>query len=279
MQREAADLDARLRHQPRANSDGSGWVGVDRGLSAFLVAATSDGAEVTRVSDPPKPLVGGMRKQRRLAMSVTRKLKGSNNRRKAAAQLGRHHARVANIRRHFLHEITTGLVKIHDRLVLEDLNTAGMLRNRRLARAISDAGWAEFARMITYKQGWRSGTVVLADRWFPSSRICSRCGIRTTELTLADRIFACGCGHRLDRDRNAAVNLAAWGEQYHRDFSRLGSPKHEPRSSMSADGKALAYTPVWVKPIRMKRKPTLSYESRTSEKDGASLPHRMGSTL
>ncbi|MFX0576635.1 RNA-guided endonuclease TnpB family protein [Nocardia nepalensis] len=241
---EATDLDARHQHEPRAKSDGGGWVGVDRGLSAFMVAATSDGAEVARVSDPPKPLVAGIRKQRRLAKSVARKLKGSNNRRKAAAQLGRHHARVANVRRHFLHEITAGLVKIHDRLVLEDLNIAGMLRNRRLARAISDAAWAEFGRLITYKQAWRGGTVVLADRWFPSSQICSRCGIRNAELTLADRNFACGCGHRLDRDRNAAVNLAAWGEQHHYDSSRLGSPKHEPRSSMSADGTALAHTPV-----------------------------------
>ncbi|MET8872574.1 RNA-guided endonuclease TnpB family protein [Nocardia sp. NPDC004604] len=269
---EASDLDGRHRHQPRDTADSSGWVGVDRGLSAFLVAATSDGAEVARVSDPPKPLVGGMRKQRRLAKSVARKLRGSNNRRKAAARLGRHHACVANIRRHFLHEVTTGLVKIHDRLVLEDLNIAGMLCNRRLARAISDAGWAEFGRMVTYKQNWRGGTVVLADRWFPSSQICSRCGIRNTELTLADRNFVCGCGHRLDRDRNAAVNLAAWGEQRHHDFSQAREPEARapminvrrregagPHARVGETGPDEAETDT-------------QHESRTSEKDGASLP-------
>jgi putative transposase len=212
---EATDLHPNRHHQPRQASDHGGWVGVDRGLSAFLVAASSDGTELARIDDPPKPLLAGIGKQRRLAKSVTRKVKGSNNRRRSAARLGRHHAHVANIRRHFLHQITTKLVKTHDRLVLEDLNTAGMLRNRHLARAISDAGWAEFARILTYKQAWRGGTVVLADRWYPSSQICSGCGARNTELELADRTFTCTCSHRLDRDHNAAINLAAWGEQHH----------------------------------------------------------------
>ncbi|MFQ6396513.1 RNA-guided endonuclease InsQ/TnpB family protein [Nocardia sp. KC 131] len=212
---EAADLHPGLHHQPRQTTDRGGWVGVDRGLSAFLVAATSDGCEVARISDPPKALAAGMRKQRRLARSVSRKMKGSNNRRHSAARLGRHHTRVANIRHHFLHQVSTELVKNHDRLVLEDLNTAGMLRNRCLARAISDAGWAELARMVSYKQAWHGGTVVLADRWFPSSQMCSRCDTRNRELTLADRVFRCGNGHELDRDHNAATNLAAWGEHHH----------------------------------------------------------------
>lgn len=220
---EAADLHPRLHHRARNTSDHGGWVGVDRGLSAFLVAATGDGTEVIRVDDPPKPLMAGMRKQRRLAKSVSRKVKGSNNRKRSAALLARHHARVRNIRHHFLHQVSTQLVKNHDRLVLEDLNTAGMLRNRHLARAISDAGWAEFARTVTYKQAWRGGCVVLADRWFPSSQFCSRCGTRQTKLTLADRIFTCGCGHRLDRDHNAAVNLAAWGE--HDNYSWAREPE------------------------------------------------------
>ncbi|MFX0575571.1 RNA-guided endonuclease InsQ/TnpB family protein [Nocardia nepalensis] len=217
---EAVDLHPRLQHPARSAADSGSWVGVDRGLSAYLVAATSGGAQVARVDQPPKPLVAGMHKQRRLAKSVTRKPKGSNNRQRAAARLGRHHARVADIRRHFLHQVTTELVKTHDRLVLEDLNIAGMLRNRHLARAIVDAGWSEFARMITYKQAWRGGTVVLADRWFPSSQICSRCGTRNAELTLADRTFRCKNGHELDRDHNAAVNLAAWGEQHHNTQAR-----------------------------------------------------------
>ncbi|MEB3031729.1 RNA-guided endonuclease InsQ/TnpB family protein [[Mycobacterium] nativiensis] len=107
------------------------------------------------------------------------------------------------------------MVKTHDRLVIEDLNTAGMLRNHRLARAIADASWAEFARLLHYKQAWRGGQVTVADRWFASSRLCSTCGDRRTDLTLAERTFTCANGHRLDRDLNAAINLARWGEQNH----------------------------------------------------------------
>ncbi len=212
---EAAELHPNLCHPPRTDGDHDGWVGIDRGLSAFLVAATADGREVARVTDPPKALVAGMRKQRRLARALSRKPKGSNNRREAVVRLGRHHARVRNIRHHFLHIWSSELVKTHDRLVLEDLNTAGMLRNRHLARAISDAGWAEFARQVCYKQSWHGGTVVLADRWYPSSQICSRCRTRNRELALADRVFRCGNGHELDRDHNAAVNLATWGDKHH----------------------------------------------------------------
>jgi len=213
---EAADLDPHQQHTPRGEADPGGWVGVDRGLSAFLVAATSDGDEVARIADPPKALAAGMRRQRRLARAVTRKPRGSKNRRKAAARLGRHHARVRNIRQHFLHQVTNELVKTHDRLVIEDLNVAGMLSNHRLARAISDAGWAEFARILTYKQGWRSGHVAVADRWFASSKTCSGCGTIRGELVLSERTYLCNaCGLTLDRDLNAAVNLATWAEKNH----------------------------------------------------------------
>ena len=148
------------RHTPRRDGDDGGWVGVDRGLSAFLVAATTEGTEVARITDAPKALAAGMTKQRRLAKSLSRKQRGSRNRRDAAAKLARHHHRVANVRRHFLHQVSNALVKTHDRLVLEDLNVSGMLHNHRLAQAISDAGWTEFARILAYKQAWRHGTVI-----------------------------------------------------------------------------------------------------------------------
>ncbi len=209
---EATDLHPAHWHPVRDGDDRGGWVGVDRGLSAFLVAATGDGVEVDRIADQPKPLVTGMARQRRLARSVTRKRKGSRHRREAAARLARHHHRIRNLRAYFLHQVSNRLVKTHDRLIIEDLNIAGMLRNRCLARAIGDAGWGEFARQLRYKQGWRGGEVVTVDRWFPSSQLCSRCGARTVGLTLADRIFTCGCGIRLDRDLNAAINLATRGE-------------------------------------------------------------------
>ncbi|RDI43456.1 RNA-guided endonuclease TnpB family protein [Nocardia mexicana] len=222
---EAADLHPACHHRPRAAGDDGGWVGVDRGLSAYLVTATSGGVERVRINNQPKPLAGGLRRQRWLAKSLSRKGKGSRNRTDAAARLARHHHHIANIRRHFLHQVTNRLVKTHDRLVIEDLNVAGMLHNRRLARAIGDAGWADFARLLRYKQSWRSGTVVTADRWYPSSKRCSACGRVTTDLTLSDRTFACECGFRADRDRNAAVNLAVWPTIAHRDCSRSPDPQ------------------------------------------------------
>ncbi|MFQ6229243.1 RNA-guided endonuclease TnpB family protein [Nocardia sp. NPDC002869] len=207
---EAADLHPAHHHRPRGSGDGGGWVGIDRGLSAFLVAATADGAETVRINRAPKPLAAGQARQRRLAKALSRKQKGSRNRTEAAARLARHHRRIADVRRHFLHQVTNRLVKTHDRLVIEDLHVAGMLRNRRLSRAVRDAGWTDFARLLHYKQQWRSGAVVTADRWFPSSKRCSACGAVNAGLTLADRVFTCGCGYRADRDLNAAVNLAAW---------------------------------------------------------------------
>jgi len=156
-----------------------------------------------------------MRQQRHLSQKLSRKKKGSRNRRQAAAKLGRHHYHVANVRRHFLHQVSNALVKIHDRLVIEDLNVSGMLANHRLARAISDAGWAEFARLLGYIQSWHAGELVVADRWYPSSRLCSQCGALNAGLTLTNRVFTCSCGHTSDRDANAATNLARWGQLHH----------------------------------------------------------------
>jgi putative transposase len=238
---EAADLHPAHLHLARDVGDHGGWVGVDRGLSAFVVAADVDGREVTRITDTPKALSAGMKRQRQLQKSLLHKQKGSRNCRDVAAKLARHHHHIANVRRHFMHRVSGGLVKTHDRLVIEDLNVAGMLANHRLARAISDAGWAEFARMLGYKQTWRSGTIMIAKRWYPSSRLCPVCGAVCSDLTLAARVFTCGCGHSSDRDRNAAVNLARWGQKHHLDPR---TPKQRAGPPMPADGTALTSTQV-----------------------------------
>jgi putative transposase len=227
---EAADLHPAHLHPVHNPRDAGSWVGVDRGLSAFLVAAHTHGEEVARITDAPKPLAGGMKRQQRLAKSLSRKQKGSRNRRDAAAKLGRHHNHVANVRRHFLHQVSNELVKTHDRLVIEDLNVSGMLHNRRLARASSDAGWAEFARQLRYKQAWRGGELAIADRWYPSSRLCPHCGAINRDLTLADRVFTCVCGHSADRDCNAAVNLARWGQTHHDHHLDPRTPKQRGRA-------------------------------------------------
>ncbi len=227
---EAAELHPAHQHPARDPRDDNGWLGIDRGLSAFMVAADAEGTEIAGVDDAPKALAAGIERQRRLAKSLSRKQKGSQNRRDAAAKLSGHHHRVANMRRHFLHQVSNELVKTHDRLVIEDLNVTGMMANHRLARAISDAGWTEFARQLSYKQAWRGGELVTADRWYPSSRLCAQCGAINGNLTLADRVFTCGCGHSADRDTNAAVNLARWARPI-TNLTRSRTPKHGGRAT------------------------------------------------
>ncbi|EUA23133.1 transposase, IS605 OrfB family [Mycobacterium xenopi 4042] len=173
----------------------------------------------------------GVKQQRRLSNSLSRKKKGSQNRTDAAARLGRHHHRVATVRRHFLHQVSGELVRTHDRIVVENLNMVGMLANHRLARAISDAGWAEFARMLRYKQAWRHGQLVEADRWYPSTRLCPQCGVIDGAMTLVDRVFTCGCGHSADRDTNAATNLARWATPTTITFLEPRTPSRRPATN------------------------------------------------
>jgi putative transposase len=107
-----------------------------------------------------------------------------------------------------------------------------MLANHRLARAISDASWAEFAQLLKYKQTWRGGVVLEADRWYPSTRLCPVCGVVNGDMTLADRVFTCSCGHCADRDTNAAVNLAHWGHTHHAQTSPdPRTPKQQGRAT------------------------------------------------
>ncbi|MGI5187744.1 RNA-guided endonuclease TnpB family protein [Promicromonospora sp. CA-289599] len=211
---EAADLHPIAQHPPRLNDNEKGWVGVDRGLHALVVAGTRDGTETLRVQ-APKILTTRLRQQRRITRAVSRKKRGSANQRKARTRLARHHLRVRDTRQHFLHQVSNQLVKTHDKLVLEDLNITGIMSNRRLARAVSDGAWGELARQLTYKQHWRNGQVVVADRWFPSSKTCSSCEHVKKVLTLRDRTYTCDrCGLVRDRDLNAAANLAAWAEDH-----------------------------------------------------------------
>jgi putative transposase len=206
----APDLHPERRHPMRRVGGHDGWVGIDLGLVRFAVAATADGVEIS-CFDAPRPLARrtGRLQQRSRALSRTRP--GSRNRIKAARRLSREHVRIANLRRSFLHEVSCQLTKTHGRLVIEDLNVAGLIRNKRLGRAIGDAAWAELGRQLRYKTAWLDGELMVCDRWFPSTKTCSRCGTVKQSLRLAERVFRCGaCGLVIDRDRNAAANLAAW---------------------------------------------------------------------
>jgi putative transposase len=192
-------------------------VTVSQGVNRWSISVTVEAADLhpnlRHALQPPAEAPAP--RLRRLSKAVSRKKKGSKSRKKAVVRLGRQHARVRDRRRHVLHQVSNQLVKNRARLVLEDLNITGMTKNRKLSRAIDDAAWGELARQITYKQAWHGGRVVLADRWFPSSKTCSSCGTLRKELALKDRMFECqSCGHVMDRDLNAAVNLAAWAENH-----------------------------------------------------------------
>ena len=187
-------------HLPKAENQGV--VGVDLGVSAL--ATLSTGETITG----PKPHKALLTRLQRLSRSLSRKQKRSANRKKAKAKLARLHARIANIRQDALHKLTTDLTRRFHTIGIEDLNVRGMVRNRHLARSIADMGFFEFRRQLEYKAAMRGGQVVIADRWFPSSKICSCCGHKQEELPLSVRRGACSlCGVEHDRDLNAAINL------------------------------------------------------------------------
>jgi putative transposase len=177
-------------------------IGVDLGIRTFAVC--SDGTTIVG----PRALENGLRGLRRRARAVGRKRPGSRNRCKAALALARCHRRVRNQRVDGLHKATTALAKAKSVIVVEDLHVAGMVRNRHLARAIADQGWAEFHRQLAYKTTWYGSRLLVAPRFYPSSKACSGCGLVTSDLPLSVRTFCCrACELVLDRDLNAARNL------------------------------------------------------------------------
>jgi len=181
-------------------------VGVDLGLKDFAV--TSNGEKIANPRHLDRKARNLARYQRRLA----RRRKGSANRAKAAAKVARAHRKVRSARRDFLHRASTRLVRENDIIVIEDLNVSGMVRNRRLARAISDCGWGEFRRQLEYKCERARHELVVIDRWYPSSKTCSACGHLLAGLSLSSRHWTCpSCRARHDRDINAAKNILAAG--------------------------------------------------------------------
>lgn len=191
-------------------------IGVDRGLGALYVGATSSGEGVLRVANPHY-LIRSQAKLAKLQRQVSRKqgprpgVAPSNRWRRANARVQKLHAQVAHQRRDLIHNVTTRLAKNYDRIVIEDLNVKVMVRNSSLAKAISDAAWSEFSRQLAYKTQWYGSELVLADRLYPSSKTCSRCGAVKAKLPLDVRVYECeACGLSIDRDTNAAINLAGW---------------------------------------------------------------------
>lgn len=181
-------------------------VGVDLGISEFAVC--SDGVRYANPRVAERKARNLARYQRRLA----RKQRGSNNRVKAMRKVARAHRKVRAARRDHLHRVSTDLVRRHDHIVIEDLAVKNMLRNRRLARVISDAGWGELRRQLVYKTAKYGRILTVLNRWHPSSKTCSACGHLLDTLKLSTRHWTCpGCGTLHDRDLNAAKNILAAG--------------------------------------------------------------------
>ncbi len=201
------------RHRPRA--------GVDLGVKTLAVVADEHG----RVLDTIEGVKALQHAQARLKLAgqrYSRTKSNSTGRVKAARRLGKIHRRVKALRAAVLHQLTTQLAQGYTSVTVEDLNAAGMVRNRRLARAVSDAAFGELRRQLEYKCSWYGTDLVIADRWYPSSKTCSGCGTVKADLSLSERTYSCTvCGLVLDRDVNAAINLAKYAPNFKKSQPHL----------------------------------------------------------
>jgi putative transposase len=179
-------------------------IGIDLGLSHFAVL--SNGTKVAS----PKFLRRAARKLRRLQQDLSRKQRGSQNRKKAVVKVARAHAKVADTRRDWQHKLSTAIIRDNQAVYVEDLCVAGLGRTR-LAKSVHDAGWASFVGMLAYKAARAGRTFGRVNRFFPSTRMCSVCGVLSDKMALNVRAWTCSCGEIHDRDVNAAINVLAAG--------------------------------------------------------------------
>jgi putative transposase len=178
-------------------------IGIDMGLKSFITL--SDG----KMIKAPKPLGANLKKLRRLQRHFSRQKKGGENWNDTKVKIGRMHYRISNVRKNFIHSLTDYLVRTYGGFVIEDLNIAGMIKNKHLSRHIADVGWFEFTRQLEYKCKDAGIALVRANTWYPSTKRYSQCGHVKEEMKLSERIYRCEiCGLILDRDINAARNLA-----------------------------------------------------------------------
>jgi len=209
-------------------------VGIDAGITSLVTLSTGE-----TISNPKHEC----RDRARLAKAqreLSRKAKGSANREKARRRVATVHARIADRRRDFLHKLTSRIVHENQVVVIEDLTVRNLLKNGKLARAISDASWTDLRSMLEYKCAWYGRELVVIDRWFPSSKLCGACGTVREKMPLNVREWTCDCGAVHDRDVNAARNILAAGlaasacgdgVRPQRESSRTGqsSVKQEPQ--------------------------------------------------
>jgi putative transposase len=192
-----------ISNETPAVSENQAAVGVDLGVKSLLVL--SDG----KTFENPKALKKNLKSLNRLQRGLSRKKKASNNRKKQKMKVAKKYYRISNIRKNAIHQATSYLVNNYGKIVIEDLNVKGMVKNRKLSQALSDASFGEVSRQLAYKAAWNGVELVKADRFFASSKTCSNCGNKKVTLKLSERIYKCEkCGIEIDRDLNAAKNLA-----------------------------------------------------------------------
>jgi len=182
--------------------------GVDLGLEHFVTVTNDFGSYKV---EHPKYLLKAEKQLRRLQRSFSQKQKGSKNSEKAKLRLARQHAYISNARDDFLHKLSKAIIDENQVVVVEDINVKGLLKTR-LAKSISDSGWSKFLTYLKYKAEWYGRTFIQVDRFFPSSKLCHRCGYKNDDLALHDRTWCCpACGEIHDRDVNASINLYSVG--------------------------------------------------------------------
>ena len=205
-------------------------IGIDLGIKTL--ATCSDGTSY----ENPKALKNNLKRLKRKQKQLSRKKLCSNNYKKAKKKLAKLHYHISNIRKDCLHKVTTKIINENQVIVLEDLKVRNMMKNHKLAQAISDVGLFEFRRQIEYKAKWNNRTVIFVDTFYPSSKLCSNCGWKNINLTLTDRVFECKmCDMKIDRDLNASLNLK---QIYTESSSEIqacgdGSPSNENLVSLS----------------------------------------------
>lgn len=196
-------------------------IGIDLGIKDLAICSNGQNYQNVNKTQRAKKLE---KRKRRLQRSISRKYeknkKGeryckTRNMIKSEKELLKLNHRLTNIRQNHFHQTTSEIIKREPSFIcIEDLNVSGMMKNRHLSKSVQQQGFYEFKRQIEYKSAWNNIPVILADRFFPSSKLCSCCGAIKKDLKLSDRIYRCECGNRIDRDYQAALNLKGYGEMY-----------------------------------------------------------------